>query len=259
MKRIRIVGLSLLAVFALGAIASTVAQAAEAPFWSIESKRLASGETTGVNATQISAYTLTASGIEIKCAKSSVVSGATLNGSNAGEPGTSREKITYSECTVATNGTECKVGHNGNGEIQTEPLINELVYDAGSKESKSVAVEFTPETGNVLSKITFFSGGTTGPCSPVSAGLLAVEGQVAAQVWGGKTATEFLLELGKAPVLGTVGSIKFPSPAIKSIILFKAGTGTQKSISLSFAGKASKLLGESEVTLTSGKKWCVIS
>jgi hypothetical protein len=254
MKRIKIIGLALLAVFALGAISATMAQAAEAPYYGVESKRLGAGEEKKISVEQLSEYKLTAAGVAITCKKSSVVAGATINGSAAGEPGTSKEKITFSECTVAGNGT-CTVGNGTSKEIQTEALKNELVYDAGSKESKSVGVEFTPETGNVLSKVTLVGAG----CSPVSAGVLAVEGQVVAQALGGKTPTEFLLELGKAPVLAVAGAVKFPTPAIKSIILFKAGVGTQKSVSLKFAGIASSLVGESKIELSPSEKWCVIS
>jgi len=255
MKRIKIIGLALLAVFALGAISATMAQAAEAPYYGVESKRLGAGESAEVAVKQTSEYKLTAATVAITCKTSSVKAGSTINGSAAGEPGTSKETITFAGCTVAGNGTGCEVGHNGNGEVITEPLKNELVYDAGSKESKSVGVEFTPETGPVLSKITLFNAA----CSPVAAGVQAVEGQVVAQAFGGPAGSEFLLELGKAPVLETTGLIKFPVTPIKSIILFKAGVGTQKSVSLSFAAIASRLSGESEIKLVSGKKWCIIS
>lgn len=254
MKRIRIAGLALLAVLSLGVVVATAAQAAEAPFYSIESKRLGAGETQAVTLTQTASYTLTAGTTVITCVKSGA-NNSIITGSAAGEPGTSSGTVSYSGCTVAGNGSTCKVGHEGKGEILTEKLKDELVYDATSKESKSVADEFTPETGKVLAKVTFSGAG----CEPLEQGVIAVEGQAVAQVYGGTTRKEFLLELGKAPVLATTGTILFPEKKISSVILFKAGVGTQTAITLKFGASPASLAGESEVKLSSGKKWCVIS
>jgi len=253
MKRIRIVGLALLAVFALGAVASTVAQASEAPYYGVESKRLGAGETKEVTLKQTAEYTLTAGTAVITCEKSGA-NNSIIIGSAAGEPGTSSGTVTYSGCTIANNGT-CAVGHSGNGEILTEKLKDELVYDATSKESKSVADEFTPETGKVLAKVTL-SGAK---CEPVEQGVLAVEGQAVAQVFGGKTAKEVLLALGVAPTLAETGTIVFPKTKIGSIVLIKAEKATLTPITLKFGANPATLVGESEVKLSSKQNWCVIS
>ena len=45
MTRFRLIGVTLLAMFALGAVAASVAQATEAPYWMINGTRLAKGAT----------------------------------------------------------------------------------------------------------------------------------------------------------------------------------------------------------------------
>ena len=151
MKRAKTMGVVLLALFAFSAVAATVAQAEEAPYWSIEGTRLAAGKTAEITAKAFSAtQVLTAATVKVTCKKLELVKGAVLLGSNAGEPGKSDETIKYNECTVTGNGEPCEVESPGKGEIVTEPLTNELAY---ASNKKSLVVEFKPVKGKKLAVI----------------------------------------------------------------------------------------------------------
>jgi uncharacterized cupredoxin-like copper-binding protein len=72
MTRFRLIGVTLLAMFALGAVvAASVAQATEAPYWTINGTRLAKGATKYVSAKTYkeSELNLEAGSKKVKCTK----------------------------------------------------------------------------------------------------------------------------------------------------------------------------------------------
>jgi hypothetical protein len=67
MRRFKLTGVVLLAVFAFSAVAATAAQAEEAPYWSIEGTRLAAGKTAEITGKAIGTLTMTAATGIVTC------------------------------------------------------------------------------------------------------------------------------------------------------------------------------------------------
>jgi hypothetical protein len=243
MKRFKLTGVVLLAVFALSAIVATAAQAEEAPYWSIEGTRLAAGKTAEITAKQVGNQTLTAGTDVVTCAAFKLKPGAVILGSNAGEPGKSDETIEYSGCTVTGNGTGCKVVGE---KVPTEPLTNELAY---AENKKSLVVEFTPVTGKTLAVLKF-EGST---CSVTET---SVKGVAVAQAWtdSGGAAGE-LLTLPNTVAQAESFILKLPNLAKNKIWLIKGGVGAAVEEETTAFGAEASLGGEALIKLASGKLW----
>jgi hypothetical protein len=56
MKRSRLIGVTLLAIFALGTVAASAAQAEEAPFWTVKGTRLEAGQTRFITAKEVNPF-----------------------------------------------------------------------------------------------------------------------------------------------------------------------------------------------------------
>jgi len=141
MNRFRLIGVALLAVFALSVVVASVAQAEEAPFWSIEGTRLAAGKTHFITAKvykEKDGGTLTLTtpelGTVITCTGLSFpLKTGVILGSSAETPGTDNEVARFSGCTVSGNGEKCNVEENKEkGIITTKPIKSELVENAES-------------------------------------------------------------------------------------------------------------------------------
>ena len=153
MTRLTSIGAVLLATLAVGAVATSVAQAEEAPFWNIGGTRLAAGQTHYVSAMVYKAGELTLeanTGQKVKCTKvkDSFESGVLL-GSSAGEPGMSSQIFELSACKVEGDGTKCtKV---------SEPVVTKLLKaELVENESKeNLLVEFKPASGAQLATLKF--------------------------------------------------------------------------------------------------------
>jgi len=206
MKRIRILGLALVAVFALSAVVAVAAQATEAPFYKVAGKRLESGKTEEISShAGTGGFTLTATGKVVKCSTLTNNAGATAIGSNAGVPGTSSETLEFSGCTVTGNGEPCKVTEP----IKTTALKNELALNEGLT---SIVVEFKPSTGTEFATLKFTGTG----CEVAETKVTIAEGSagIGQAFSGGK-----LVEVGKEPAEAKDGEINFPTTAIKVIDL----------------------------------------
>lgn len=231
---------ALLAVFALCAVAASAAQAEEAPFWSVKGARLGQGETRNIVGKVFSTnFTLTSAGGTVTCKALKLKEGVIL-GSNAGEPGTNDEIIEFTSCTVAGNGSNCKV---------TEPIVttqvkSELVEDNATK--KKLYVEFFPAKGVVFTTINF-----TGTCTVTST---KVEGEVAGEVL--TDPGEAAVELPNSPGSAESWLIKFPATPIKEVWLIKGGTGaTHKLTTLKAFALPATLTGTALVSLESKELW----
>ena len=103
MKRMKIVGLALLAVFAISAVASASASAACTKYcWLVGGKALAEGKEEALTGAASSSYTLTGKAfgfieVAITCKKA-----ATTGKIIGGEPGKDEATIKYTECSSGT-------------------------------------------------------------------------------------------------------------------------------------------------------------
>jgi multisubunit Na+/H+ antiporter MnhB subunit len=235
MRRFRLIAMALLATFAVGIATASTVQAKEAPFWTIEGTRLAAGKTHFIN---VKLYkegeagvvaTLTGSGVTITCksAKIPFEAGALL-GSNPEEPGTSNETIEASNCTVEGNGTKCnKIAEP----IVTNPLKSELGFE---KEEKNLLLELKPVSGTNFATVKF----TAEPGGKCTIAEAKVTGSVVAEV---------LNEKGENVKLPTTREevityeLRFPSTAITSFLLYKAGATELIEVGLNGFGAAATL------------------
>lgn len=243
--------MALLAALAFGAIAATAAQAAtEGPFWTVEGKKLEKNETREITIKAEGSISLESEVIgtpgSVTCPKAEVEKGSYLAG---GVAGTSREVVKFfGGCTVAGNGTGCKVKEP----IVTKPVFNELVVsDNEPGFGSKILVEFKPASGTEFVKLEFESGCTLSSNT--------IEGEVLGSVFTDPEASE-----GKPEVPVEIGTpreltsylTKFPDPA-KSIWLW-SGTAFKlvvpKTLTGLFGG-AAKLTGSVLVALTNGKKY----
>ncbi len=174
-SRVRLMLVALLGVFAFSAVAAAAAQAEEAPFWSIGGTRLAAGKTHYIT-TKIYNVTGQAEGVTLKAATGQTFHCTTMKlkegvllGSNVGNPGTNDEVIEFSgECTVANNGTGCKV---------KEPIVTNSVKSELAESEKSTTAILLMEfftTSGPLAKLTFEGTGCVIKETTVS-GKLAAE------------------------------------------------------------------------------------
>jgi hypothetical protein len=227
MSRFSLIGMLLLAVFALGAVAASTAQAEEAPFWSIEGTRLAAGETHFISAKvyregeeghELKLIT-PEEGITVSCAGLTLpFQTGVILGSAAETPGTNGEVVRFTHCTVTGNGEKCTVE---NKEFTTLPLRSELVEnlnEAGNGPGKELFIEFFPVTGTKVAVLKFKEE-VGGKCRFKET---QVSGSLAAFVLNSKGEH---VELPNKLEQGTTWLIAFPTPAIGFVWLVKAGVG----------------------------------
>jgi len=217
MKRFRLIGVALLALFALGAVASS-AGAETAPSFTVNGTRLIAGKTHNIQARVFSGHsfilTNSTQSVVITCTKFTLETGVLL-GSNPGLPGKDNEVVVFSGCTLAGNGTECKLESEI---IKTEPLVSEQVESlVNTKEGgKQLLEEFRPaKPANGFVTLKFSGAGCT-----VSETI--VSGSVAAESL--EDPSEGKVELGQTPHESTSWLVKFPTTPIRRVWLI-AGTG----------------------------------
>ena len=217
----------MLAVFALGAIAASGAQAEEAPFFSIGGTRLASGKTHNITAHGIKKFELKtpAQGTNITCEKLTVEKGVLL-GSNAGTQGKADQVSKFEGCKLATgNGVKegCFLAATEGGvettTITTNPLHGELVENVEAGHGgKKLEELYTPATGTVF--VTLFFGPSIPPCEVLAT---KVTGKTVAEVV--KDTGEESIELPGPTAEETSFIDRFPVAAIKEVWLVSGGTG----------------------------------
>jgi hypothetical protein len=268
MKRFRVIGVALLAVFALSAVVASAAQAEEAPFWSIAGTRLAAGKTHFITAKvykegetghELELATPSA-GVSIKCTGLNFpFETGVILGSAAESPGTNNEVAHFTGCTVTGNGTKCNVE---NKEITTNPIKSELVENVESgKAGKTLLVEFAPFTGTQFVTVKFKEE-TGGKCTTAST---KVTGSTAAEVLNEK---EEAVKLPNNHEELATGLTRFPKTAITEVWLVKAGVGSVVEVGLVAFGDASTEVGTALVLLAkvtgttleseTGTKWSAL-
>jgi hypothetical protein len=155
MKRSRLMGISLLATFALAAVAASTAQAEEAPFWTVKGTRLKAGQTRFITAKEVSPFVMSAGGVTITCTEISFLPHGALLGSEPGEHGKAGQTITFTNCKVSGNGagSECE---KINEPAQTVTLSVEEVLDAKTKTKLLVLLQ--PASGTKIETLSFPRG-----------------------------------------------------------------------------------------------------
>jgi hypothetical protein len=238
MKRLTMIGVALVAVFAMGAIFSASAMATSAPYWSIGGTRLAAGKTHFIAAKPVSAkFTLTtpALGTEISCTGFSLKEGSLL-GSTELNPGTNDEVVVFTGCKLEKgNGfPECKLTSET---LTTNSLKSELVEKAAAP--KILLTEFFPV------KQPFITLHFEGKCEDTEA---PVEGSTAAEVTTDNTAEE-TVELGQAAKQATSWRLRFPNLTELKVILVKEGVASEVKTELTLASDPSVQTGTALVSL----------
>jgi hypothetical protein len=213
MQRFRLTAIALLAVFALGAVVASAAQAEEAPYWTVGGTRLEAGQTHFITAKEVKPFLLSGAGVEIECTETNLLPGAVLLGSEAGEPGTNDETVTFKACTVKKNGTGSECG-KVTEPINTVNLKSELVED---KTKTKLLVLFEPASGATLATLTFPAG-----CKVTE---IKVTGSVLAEVINESTGKP--VELPNPKEQAKSWELKFPATQPVDIWLIKGGVGKE--------------------------------
>jgi hypothetical protein len=179
--------LASLSALTVAGVAASSASAIEAPYYKVAKARLGAGETKEVlvegqgnqvltNAT--SKITITCTGLKAKL-------GATINGSAAGEPGTSAGSLEYTNCTTEGNGEKCQLEGKA---FTTDPLKDELAYAVKQEpllKGNKIVDLFTPASGAVFANLRF-KAEAGGKCTFAET---AVEGSVLAEIQNSKKET----------------------------------------------------------------------
>jgi hypothetical protein len=252
MKRFRLIGVALLAVFALGAVAASAAWAEEAPYWTVGGTRLEAGQTHFITAKEVKPFLLSGGGVEVECTETSILPHGVLLGSEPGEPGTNDEIVTFKACEVKGNGSgsECK---KVTEPINTTNLKSELVED---KTKTKLLVLFQPASGALLAELTFPKG-----CKFEST---KVTGSVNAEVINEKTGNP--VELPNTKEQAVSWELKFPKVQPVFIWLIKGGVGKEVetkaleafSAAATLSGTALVLLAElnsKNELVSTGQEW----
>jgi hypothetical protein len=225
MKRFRLIGVALLAVFALGAVVASAAQAEIAPSFTIGGTRLVAGRTHNFDARAVKTFILTnpLGTVKIECTSLGTEEGVLL-GSNAENPGKDNEIVVFSGCVnpAGSNGEECHLSNKEEGAetvttLKTEPLKSEQVENVvnGTK-GNQLLEEVFPAKGAVF--ITLFFGGK---CTVFAS---KVSGQVVGENLLDNAGLG-TVELGQVPQERTSWLVRFPNPPITQVWLISNGVG----------------------------------
>ena len=150
MKYFKSLGLCLVAMFALGAIVASAAQAEEnkGPLWIVGSpaKGLKAGETRAITSKTEAAPILHGSLASVECEKATN-KGILLGGS----PGTAYVEIKFEKCSLEKKPNCVATGLNPKGAVGGEIPVNALVILAFANGSRTSAVAvFAAESGENL-------------------------------------------------------------------------------------------------------------
>jgi hypothetical protein len=237
MKRFRSIGMALLAVLALGAVAASAAQAIEAPFWTVGGTRLEAGQTRFITAKEFAPFVLSGGGVKVTCTETSILPHGVILGSEPGESGTNDETVTFKTCKVEGNGAGATC-EKVTEPINTTNLKSELVED---KTKVKLLVFFTPASGSLLANLEFPKG-----CKIEAT---KVTGQVLAEVRTDNT-EEKAIELPNEKIEARSWLLKFPATQPVDITLIKEGVAKEIEVKpLQAFGAAATLSGTALVLL----------
>jgi hypothetical protein len=242
--------LTLVAMLSFVAAAASAAQAENGPFWSIkegaEAGRLGAGATKELTGKAVTNQVLSAGGKVVTCEGIEPEAGFKIIGEASGESGKAEGKLRYSKCTVAGNGTGCKVVKE---EVVTNALKGELVEDAAAK--KKLLVDFLPASGNTFFELKFEGSG----CTFKSTKWTGIDILDEVQTEAGKA-----IELGgESPGSAKSWRLEIETPQPTAFWLIKEGTGKEVKISseekLESFGSAATLMGTLSISLKNELEW----
>jgi hypothetical protein len=276
MKRIKTLVLAASAVFALGAVTSTPAQASEGPFYKLCKKvaaglngefkdneckepgvtlngwnkiRLLEKETSELEGKMQSEEFVFANGVQTaRCKKLKIEKGAVLVGSTGANAGTGEGTGVFEECTVEGNGVGCEVEGK---EIKSEPIRGTLGFAKEKVEKGDVhLVMFEPVTGSILAKLRFVG-------AACSLKIATVEGKIGAQLDNGKRES---LKLEENEEFSAKGLVRLPTTLITGVWVEKEGKREKMAMGIKSFGKtATKFEGETSYMLMNGEHMGVFS
>jgi len=218
LKRFKAIGLGLTAFLVLNAIAAAAALAENAPYYTIEGKRLGEGEShhISIKAANDEGITLAIpeQGIDINCSKIEIDgSTGTIIGSKEGEPGTSKEVLLFKQCSITGNGESCKIEEP----LKTKPLKFEQVEDSTGKRLDTL---IEPASGTEFWVMKFEEACTNK--ETIAAGQTAAEDI--------SDPGEERIELGQTAKEAISWNLRFPETRIKEVTKYKAGVGTKAKV-----------------------------
>jgi hypothetical protein len=232
-RKLKVIGLALMAVCAFAAVSAGAAQAA--PQWKIEGTTLPVGTTQEVEISAVTTpFTLevVGLGINLKCTNidgKGTINNVTTSGVTTGEDAIPAG-VVFTGCEVENAPAKCQVDSTSStgvtgaiGTITTEPVTTKLKTVAGE-----VYDVFSPPASGVFARIM----------------ISAKEGQSCAVS-------------GNYEVKGTAAQT-LGSEAIELSSTFSAATATAAGTALTFGGKAATLTGVADFKLIKtnvGKKW----
>jgi hypothetical protein len=236
MKRFRWMGMMLLAVFALGAVAASAAQAEEGPFWTVNGSRLKAGQTRFITAKEVSPFVLSGGGIVVTCTETNILPRGALLGSEPNEHGKINLISTFKNCKVEGNGSGSECG-KVTEPINTVSLSAEQVLDAKTK--TKLLTLFQPASGSLLATLEFPKG-----CKFEST---KVTGTVVGENLNSKKEA---ITTTSAKTQEESGLLSFPATQPVEVWLVKEGTGKEvENKGLTAFGAASTLAGVALVLL----------
>jgi hypothetical protein len=248
MKRLRIIGMALVAVFAVSAVvvAPAFATGTTNPEWKVAGTTLTG--TKNIEAKAVNTQELTSSAAKTISCKQVAATGSAHLIENISSPaigGTDMETLTYSECTYPESGCHVKNKGGTNGTIVTNALTSELAYktaeEAENEEVKkgTTVTVFKPLSGSTFVEIEFEGSGCPIISNASVEGSVAVENVGAAGTESGAEATSHELNA--------------PSTLIKKAYYNDGGTKEEKTEFKVFGGLASAgYVGKSSVTIEGG-------
>jgi len=257
MKRFRLIGVTLLAVSALGAVMASAAQAEPAPSFTVGGTRLIAGKTHNIDVKQFGTHNFILGtptlGLKIECKGLSTEKGVLL-GSNPESPGRDDEILVFSGCKLVEGNGEsagCHLAATAGGAETatiTAAVKSEQVESvvSGTK-GNQLEEEFLPGSG--VTFVTLFFGPAVPPCEVLEA---RVEGSAAGELLL-DNASEGKIELGQAPQQRTSWLLKFPTTQITSVWLISSGVGKIQATGLSFLAQGSTLEGTALTLLANTK------
>jgi hypothetical protein len=232
LRRLRLAGIALVAVFSASAVMSASASASCNYCWHVNGSELASGKSEATKGEATSSYTLTGKAlgfieIAVTCKKAGASGSIT-----GGTPGTDSATINYTECK--SNSGLC----TPNEPIETKAKSEIVLFTTGGKKYWG-DLYTAKEMSGVLTVI------------ECSGGLKAeVTGNVIGEALN---EAKEKIEVGKETE-AKKGYITFPGA---SSAKYTNSKSEEKTAELKWEGTAANLQGTSEITLTSGKAWGV--
>jgi hypothetical protein len=203
MKRTKILGLALVAVFAMSALAATGAQATVTggPVWITSAGPLLSGSKNIGKVEAVGVQTLKSTALTVECETVHIVT-TSVNTINGGNPGTDKAELRFDHCHTASPKT-CTVFGGGAPPKSEEiwaKVRSVLGYAKGKTEKEPIYDEFFPEETN--NTFTTISPDEITACAAIEGKTFAVKA----------TGTEAPKPVGfgtrKCGVIAEVGKIK---------------------------------------------------